>query len=125
MILNEKNIKEFIYNFQSASATKNFNDVEPMIHPNALFRFNDGDYQGITNIKMAFENTWSHDIKNEKYIMNTVEIIHIDTNSATVTFNYLWSGDTLKGPIHIAGRGTQVLVVHEGALNIILEHLSR
>ncbi|MEM9364303.1 MAG: nuclear transport factor 2 family protein [Bacteroidota bacterium] len=125
MVFNRTNIIAFVNTFQKASASKNFEEVKPMIHPKALFRFNDGDYQGITNIKMAFENTWSHDIKNEKYIMNTVEIIHIDTNSATVTFNYLWSGDTLKGPIHIAGRGTQVLVVHEGALQIILEHLSR
>lgn len=100
MVFNKTNIIAFVNTFQNASASKNFEEVKPMIHPNALFRFNDGDYHGISNTKRAFENTWSHDIKNEKYTMSDVDIIHIDTNSATVTFNYLWSGDTQKGPIY-------------------------
>jgi hypothetical protein len=41
------------------------------------------------------------------------------------TFRFHWSGIGARGPFEIAGRGTSVLVEHEGQLKILLEHLSR
>jgi hypothetical protein len=45
--------------------------------------------------------------------------------SATVTFTYTWSGDGPAGPFAILGRGTAILVCHDGKLKVMIEHLSR
>ena len=123
--LNKNSIKEFLRNFELASGTKDFSKVSNMIHPDALFRFNNGDFRGITDIQAAFESTWSHDIQNDQYQLKNIEIIHIDAQSATVTFNYHWQGITSKGELNIVGRGTQVIVLDNDQLKIRVEHLSR
>ena len=125
MNIDAATIKSFINEFERASATKDFDQVAPMIHPEALFGFNDGDFQGIDQVRAAFESTWSLDIKDDQYSLSDLEVRNIDNQSATVTFNYHWSGITAKGPMNMNGRGTQVIVMHEGCLKILLEHLSR
>ena len=44
---------------------------------------------------------------------------------STATFRFHWSGVGDNGPFHIVGRGTSVLVRHDGALKLRVEHLSR
>lgn len=124
-MISEERIREFIKEFQLASDTKDFSNVSSMIHPNAIFRFNDRDYKGIENIKGAFESTWSYDVENEEYNMINLEIINMDSSSATLTFDFKWKGISNQEEFSIKGRGTQVLVLVEDKLKIILEHLSR
>lgn len=124
MICDER-IKEFIKEFQLASDTKDFSNVSSMIHPNAIFRFNDGDYKGIENIKDAFEKTWSYEVENEEYLMTNLEIINIDSSFATVIFDFEWKGVSTQGEFSIKGRGTQVLVFIDDKIKVMLEHLSR
>ncbi len=123
--LDRASVIAFVEEFEQASASKDFGQVQHMIHPEALFRFNDGDFQGIEAIKTAFENTWAHDIQNEQYQLSNIDVLHLDQLSATVTFNYRWSGITTRGPMEISGRGTQVIVQSGDQLQIKLEHLSR
>ncbi len=121
----EEQVLEFLERFEKAQGTQDFDRVAPMLHPDALFRFNDGDYRGIEAARGAFERTWAHEIEDERYRLSDVELLHVDAGSATVTFRFHWSGVGDHGPFHIVGRGTSVLVRHGGALKLLVEHLSR
>lgn len=120
----EEQILEFLERFEKAQGTGNFDLVASMLHPDALFRFNDGDYRGVAAARCAFERTWAHEIEDERYRLTDVEVLHVDANSATATFRFHWSGVGDNGPFHIVGRGTSVLVRHDGALKLRVEHLS-
>ncbi len=123
--ITESKVVNFLNRFEIAQGTKSFANVVDMIHPNALFRFNDGDYRGLLAIQGAFENTWAYDVKDERYHLDNIEVMTIDSNSAAATFQFNWSGTGPKGAFHIAGRGTSILVLHEGKLKVLVEHLSR
>jgi ketosteroid isomerase-like protein len=121
----EAEVFEFLKRYEDASATASFANVAAMIHPNALFRFNDGDYRGLEAIQRAFESTWAYDVKDERYYLSDIEVMYLDASSAAVAFQFNWSGVGAKGAFVIVGRGTSVLVRHEGKLKLIVEHLSR
>jgi ketosteroid isomerase-like protein len=123
--ITETRVIEFLKRFEEASATELFVNVAGMIHPNALFRFNDGDYRGLEAIQRAFESTWTQDVKDERYYLSDIEVVSVDTNSAVATFHFNWSGVGPNGPFQIAGRGTSLLVLQDGRLKVMLEHLSR
>ena len=124
--ITEIQVVEFLERFVDASATKSFANVAGMIHPNALFRFNDGDYRGLEAIQGAFESTWALGVKDERYYLSHIEVRSVDTDSAAATFQFNWSGVGTQGAFHIVGRGTSVLVRHRERLSkVMVEHLSR
>jgi ketosteroid isomerase-like protein len=125
LLINETGVVEFLKRFEAASATRLFANVVGLIHPDALFRFNDGDFRGLEAIQRAFERTWSQDIKDERYTLADIQVVNVDSNSAVSTFSFHWSGVGSQGPFQIAGRGTSLLVLHEGRLKVRVEHLSR
>ena len=125
LLITETKVVEFLKRFEDASATGLFINVTGMIHPNALFRFNDGDYRGLEAIQHAFESTWTQDVKDERYYLSDIEVMSVDTSSAAATFHFNWSGVGPHGPFQVVGRGTSLLVLHDGKLNIMVEHLSR
>ena len=51
----EEQVLEFLERFEKAQGTQDFDRVAPMLHPDALFRFNDGDYRGTEAARGAFE----------------------------------------------------------------------
>lgn len=118
-------VVRFMEEYEHAQSKEDFDSVAPLIHPEALFRFNDGDYRGLSEIRRAFEATWALDVHDEAYRVIDVEVERIDTASAVVTFAWVWSGRGTEGPFEIRGRGTTVIVEQEGALRILIEHLSR
>lgn len=121
----ESDVIAFLDRYEHASSTKSFANVADMIHPDALFRFNDGDYRGLQAIQIAFERTWAYNVQDERYHLTNVEVMNRDANSAAVTFGFEWSGVGADGPFHHVGRGTMVLVRHDCRLKILVEHLSR
>jgi len=123
--IKEAAVLAFLEQFVKASATESFADVRGMIHPDALFRFNDGDYRGHEAIQAAFERTWALDVKDARYDVSHIEVMSVDAGSAAATFQFTWSGVGKEGPFRIVGRGTSVLVRHEGRLKVMVEHLSR
>lgn len=123
--ITEAEVVAFLKAFETASGTESFANVRDMIHPNALFRFNDGDHRGLEAIQSAFQRTWAYDVKDERYTLSNIEVISVDTRSAAATFTFTWSGHGPEGPFHIVGRGTTLLVRHHGRLQILVEHLSR
>ncbi len=124
-MITEPQILEFLDEFQAAQRSQKFANVAALIHPDALFRFNDGDYRGIAEIQQAFEKTWAYDIEDERYETSGVEVMSRDSDSAVVTFAFRWSGKNAEnGAFQIDGRGTSAIVRHEGRLKIKVEHLS-
>ena len=98
-----------------------------MVHANAVFRFNDGDFIGRQAIQAVFEKTWkgSAGVKKERFYLTDIEVLSVDTASATATYTYNWEGSMEGRSFRVQGRGTRVLVVEEGRLQIMHEHLSR
>ena len=79
-------VVRFLNRFEEIAEQENFDLIQHMVHDNAVFRFNDGDFVGKQAVRGAFEKTW-------------------------------------KGSAN--GRGTRVLVVENGQLQTIHEHLGR
>lgn len=75
----------------------------------------------------AFENTWkgSANIRKERFYLTDIQMLTIDATSATASYTYNWEGNMAGKSFRVQGRGTQVLVVANGRLQIIHEHLSR
>lgn len=121
----EGEILDFLQRYENATNTHDFLNVAPFIHPNAIFRFNDGDFVGLQEIKDAFVSTWQR-IKNETYFIRNVTVVSIDSNSAVVSYNFHWVGMVEGGQSSGNGRGTNVLVRNEeGKLSVAYEHLSK
>ena len=100
--------------------------MAPFIHPQAVFRFSEGDHSGMAEIRAAMERTWAFEVSNERYCLTDQRVLHGGNDSATVLFTWNWSGDSAeRGPFEILGRGTVQLVRDSGATKILLEHLSR
>ena len=123
--IGEQQVLEFLQRFERAQGTEDFDAVRPLLHPDVLFRFNDGDYRGLEAARGAFESTWALDVEDERYYLSDIEVLYRDEHSATATFRFHWSGVGDHGPFHIVGRGTCVLVRHKGELRLLVEHLSR
>ena len=123
--ITEAMVFDFFKRFEEAQGTASFASVVDMIHPDALFRFNDGDYSGLDAIRGAFESTWAQDVQDERYYLTDIKVMCLDTNSATATFRFNWTGIGPQGRFHIVGRGTSLLLRHDGKLKILVEHLSR
>lgn len=124
--LTEREALQFMARFEAALATEDFTQVAPLVHPQAVFRFSEGDHSGMAGIRAAMERTWSFEVDDERYYLTDKRVLLSGKDSATVVFTWNWSGDSGEhGPFEITGRGTVQLVRHEGAIKILLEHLSR
>lgn len=124
--LNSAQIDAFMDRYEAALATEIFSNVQPLVHPQATFRFSEGDFVGLSSIKGAFEKTWAIDAQNVRYFLSNVKIVNMDTDSATVLFNWNWSGQSPQGEsFEVIGRGTSQVVRVDGELKLLVEHLSR
>ena len=124
--LTEAEALQFMARFEAALATEDFEKVAPLIHPQAVFRFSEGDHSGMADIRAAMERTWAFEVDDERYYLTDKRVLHSGKGAATVLFTWNWSGDSAEhGPFKITGRGTVQLVRHEGTIKILLEHLSR
>ena len=123
--ITEQQVRDFLGRFEAAQGTADFDAVVPLLHPEVLFRFNDGDHRGLEAARGAFESTWALDVEDERYYLTDIEVLHRGVESATATFRFHWSGKGDHGPFHVVGRGTSVLVRHDGELKLLVEHLSR
>jgi Domain of unknown function (DUF4440) len=127
VVLTQDAVIEFLNRFEAIASNENFDLVQDMVHKNAFFRFNDGDFVGKQAVRGAFEKTWkgSANVKKDRFYLTDIQVLTIDATSATATYTYHWEGSMDGTPFSIQGRGTRVLVVENGRLQIIHEHLSR
>jgi ketosteroid isomerase-like protein len=125
--LSESLIVEFLHRFEKIANEEDFSKIRDMIHERAFFRFNDGDFVGRQAIQQVFEKTWKSagDVKKTNFYLTDVIVLSVDKTSATATYTYNWEGAQGEKQFRIQGRGTRVLVLEDGRLQIIHEHLSR
>jgi ketosteroid isomerase-like protein len=118
---------QFLVRFEEIAEKENFDLIQDMVHDQAFFRFNDGDFIGKPAVRGAFEKTWkgSANVKKERFYLTDIQVLTVDEISATATYTYNWEGTTEGRSFRIQGRGTRVLTVQGGRLQIIHEHLSR
>lgn len=122
--LDGDSVLAFLEKYERAQAAQDFDEVAPLIHEDAIFRFNDGDFRGIDRIREAFEATWAHEVDDEVYRMEDVRVEHVTQGMAAATFRFIWSGNGPTGPFEVNGRGTTAVVARSGRLQILIEHLS-
>lgn len=127
VVLTRNSVAQFLNRFEEIAEKENFDLIQDMIHDNAFFRFNDGDFVGKQAVRSVFEKTWkgSTNVKKERFYLTDIEVLTVDASSASATYTYNWEGTMDGRPFRIQGRGTRVLVVDNGRLQIIHEHLSR
>lgn len=120
-------VLRFLHRFEELAEKEDFDLLQDLVHDDAFFRFNDGDFVGKAAVRGAFEKTWrgSAGVQKERFYLSDVVVLSVDAASATATYTYNWEGRMNGQAFRIQGRGTRVLVVHDGRLQIIHEHLSR
>lgn len=120
-------VVRFLNRFEEIAEKENFDLLEDMVHADAVFRFNDGDFVGKQAVRGAFEKTWkgSANVKKERFYLTDIRVLSVDAASASATYTYHWEGAMDGRSFRVQGRGTRVLVVADGRLQIIHEHLSR
>ena len=125
--LTKDSVLQFLNCFEEIAEKESFDLIENMIHDDAFFRFNDGDFFGKPAVRGAFEKTWkgSANVRKERFYLTDVQVLTVDKQSATATYTYNWEGSMDGKSFRIQGRGTRVLVVEDDRLQIIHEHLSR
>ena len=125
--LTQDSVVQFLNRFEEIAEKENFDLVQNMIHDNAVFRFNDGDFVGKQAVRGAFEKTWkgSANVRKERFYLTDIQVLAVDARSAAATCTYHWESSVDGRSFRVQGRGTRVLVVENGQLQIIHEHLSR
>ena len=126
-MITEDQVREFLHAFERLAGEKDFSRVEELVHKDAYFRFNDGDFRGREQIRQVFEKTWaaSGRVEDENFYLTDIVVLSLDENSAAATYTYNWEGRFEDRAFTITGRGTRVLVRVDGQLQIVHEHLSR
>ena len=126
-VFTEASVVQFLNRFEEIAEKENFDLIQDMVHDNAFFRFSDGDFLGKPAVRGAFEKTWkgSAGVKKERFYLTDIRVLSVDSASATATYTYNWEGTMEGRSFRIQGRGTRVLVLESGRLQIIHEHLSR
>lgn len=127
VIITPESVVEFLNRFDQIAAQENFDLIEDMVHEHAFFRFNDGDFVGRQAVRGAFEKTWkgSAGVRKERFYLSDIQVLAVDACSASATYTYTWEGVMDGKSFRIQGRGTRVLLVEGGRLQIVHEHLSR
>lgn len=125
--LSNDGVVHFLHHFEEMVSREDFDLIQQMVHEHAFFRFNDGDFKGKAAVRGAFEKTWkgSANVKKVRFYLTDIVVLSVDARSATATYTYNWEGSMDGQSFRIEGRGTRVLVVAEGRIQIIHEHLSR
>ena len=126
-VIAKESVVEFLNRFEAIAEKEDFDLVQDMVHEQAFFRFNDGDFVGRPAVRAAFEKTWkgSAGVKKERFYLSDIVVLSTDSASATATYTYNWEGAQDGKQFRIQGRGTRVLVKEHGRWQIIHEHLSR
>lgn len=126
-VISKESVVQFLNRFEEIAEKEDFSLIKDMIHEQAFFRFNDGDFVGRQAVQGVFEKTWkgAPNTKKERFYLSDIVVLSTDHASATATYTYNWEGIHEGRQFRIQGRGTRVLVKEHGRLQIIHEHLSR
>ncbi|MEC0248091.1 nuclear transport factor 2 family protein [Paenibacillus chitinolyticus] len=108
----------------AATNTHDFNEVEKLLHPQAVYWFTDKSCTTAEQIRTYFENAWDL-IREEVYSVRDVQWIAEGPRSAACIYTYVWEGYHKGEFVSGSGRGTNVFVKDAaGEWKLVHEHLS-
>jgi ketosteroid isomerase-like protein len=114
----------FLKRYESATNSRDFNNVRPLIAHDAVYFFSNENLHGIAAIEKAFVDTFNT-IKDETYSIHSVQWLAVSDTVAVCVYDFHWRG-TIDGERREgSGRGTNALVKRNGEWVMIHEHLSR
>ncbi|MCA1295985.1 nuclear transport factor 2 family protein [Paenibacillus sp. alder61] len=117
--------KEALKRYIEMTNTHHFDNVQPLLHPEAVYWFSDKTCRTMEEIRAYFENSWNL-IKDEVYNASEIQWLAADEKVATCIYTYqyegYYNGEYVKG----SGRATNIFVKeNDGDWRLIHEHLSR
>jgi len=116
---------KFIKLYSAALASQDWNQVAPLIHPQAGVTFSDGSvHKGINNIKLAYERNFSI-IKSEHYAIENINWLKRESNYAAFIFEYQWTGIINEKHVSGGGVGSSVIINENGSWQLLSEHLGK
>ena len=113
---------DFLQKYESALATQDWDQVEPLMHADVCVTFSSGTYLGKAEVKQAFSKNFAI-IKDERYSISNVHWVIKDLSFAVCIYNFQWSGQIGGKPASGRGRGTAVLKNEDGSWLLLVEHL--
>jgi ketosteroid isomerase-like protein len=117
------NPESFIKKYEAALASQDWQQVDPLVHPDACVTFTSGAvHVGKTAIRQAFERNFSL-IQDEAYKIENVHWVMREEETAVYLFTFHWSGLIKGEPASGAGTGSSVLVNGENGWQLLVEHL--
>ena len=115
--------EQFIKRYEAALATQDWQQVDPLIHPDACVTFSSGAvHLGKTAVRQAYERNFSL-IQDETYQIEDVHWVMKGTETAVYLFSFHWSGLINGEPASGAGTGSAVLIKHSDGWQLLAEHL--
>ncbi|MAT96527.1 MAG: DUF4440 domain-containing protein [Anaerolineaceae bacterium] len=113
----------FIEKYEAALATQDWQQVDPLIHPQACVTFSSGRVHiGKTAVRHAFERNFAL-IQDETYAIENVHWVMRGEETAVYLFTFRWSGLINGEPASGAGTGSSVLINSEDGWQLLVEHL--
>ena len=116
-------LQKFLKEYEKQTNTHDFENVRPLIAPDAVYWFSNGTHKGIRTIEKAFVKTWGK-IREESYRIENVQWLVASEKMGVCIYNFYWRGK-VNGKIKTgSGRGTNVILKQGGRWQIVHEHLS-
>lgn len=116
-------LDEFLRRYEQAANSRDFDQVAPLIAEDATFWFTNGVFIGKSNIRRAFEDTWST-IQDEVYSITQLKWIGVASRLAVCAYSFQSDG-VVDGQRQVYdGHGTNVIERRDGQWLMLHEHLS-
>ena len=117
-------LSAFVKQYEEATNSHNFNNVRPLIAPEAVYFFSNENLFGIEAIEKAFVSTFNS-IKDETYSIKNVRWLAVSDAAAVCVYDFHWVGMVDGERKEGSGRGTNALIKHGGEWLMVHEHLSK
>ncbi|GJM41794.1 MAG: hypothetical protein DHS20C20_20760 [Ardenticatenaceae bacterium] len=117
------NPEAFIKRYEAALASQDWQQVDPLVHPEACVTFSSGAvHVGKTAVRQAFERNFSL-IQDETYQVKNVHWVLRGADTAVYLYTFHWSGLINGKPASGAGTGSSVLKKVGEEWQLLVEHL--
>lgn len=117
-------LSAFVKKYEEATNSHNFNNVRPLIAPEAVYFFSNENLYGIAEIEKAFTDTFNT-IRDEVYSIRDVKWLAVSETAAVCVYNFHWVGTVDGKRKERSGRGTNALIKRDGEWLMVHEHLSK
>ncbi len=87
----KQEVTVFLKEYEAASNSHDFDNVRPLILPEAVYYFSNENLYCIKEIEKAFTETFNT-IKDEKYSINEVEWVGLSDTVAACVYKFHWIG---------------------------------